>query len=78
MKFLPLILIRFYQRYLSFDTGLFRIFFPSVGTCRFSPRCSEYFYQAVAKYGILHGSLLGFKRLLRCHPGSPGGSDPVV
>jgi len=77
MKSLYLILIRFYQKYLSFDTGAFHYLFPSVGTCRFTPTCSQYMYQAVVKYGILHGSFMGLKRFLRCHPGNPGGYDPV-
>lgn len=77
MKSIFLLLIRFYQRYLSFDSGLFRTILPSAGTCRFIPHCSQYLYQAVQKYGILHGSYLGFKRFIRCHPGSPGGFDPI-
>lgn len=78
MTFLYLRLIRFYQRFLSFDTGVLRFLFPGAGTCRFQPRCSEYFYQAIQKYGILHGSLLGLRRFFRCHPGNPGGSDPLI
>lgn len=68
--------IRFYQRYLSFDTGLLR-FILRTKTCRFQPSCSEYTYQAIKKYGILLGSWLGLKRILRCHPWSRGGLDPV-
>ena len=45
--------------------------------CRFTPTCSEYFIQAVSKYGPLKGSWLGIKRICRCHPGNPGGYDPV-
>ncbi|MFB3919691.1 membrane protein insertion efficiency factor YidD [Candidatus Velamenicoccus archaeovorus] len=45
--------------------------------CRFVPSCSQYFLQAVEKYGCLRGSLLGIRRLLRCHPFSPGGHDPI-
>jgi len=45
--------------------------------CRFYPTCSEYTKQAVIKYGILKGGLLGIKRILRCHPFNPGGYDPV-
>ena len=70
-------LIRFYQRYLSWDTGLFKYLFLTDKACRFTPTCSEYTYQAVAKYGVLHGSFLGLKRILRCHPFSAGGYDPV-
>ena len=46
-------------------------------SCRFTPTCSEYTRQAVARYGALRGSWLGFKRLCRCHPYSSGGFHPV-
>lgn len=45
--------------------------------CRFYPTCSEYTKQAVIKYGIIKGSWLGIKRILRCHPFNDGGYDPV-
>ncbi|HHF98375.1 MAG TPA: membrane protein insertion efficiency factor YidD [Candidatus Aerophobetes bacterium] len=48
---------------------------PSV--CRFYPTCSEYTLQAIEKYGARRGVLLGFKRILRCHPFNPGGYDPL-
>ena len=44
--------------------------------CRFSPTCSEYFIQAVTKYGALRGGLRGLRRVCRCHPWNPGGFDP--
>ena len=47
------------------------------GKCRFYPTCSAYFKEAVLKYGAVKGSVLGIKRILRCHPGNPGGYDPV-
>lgn len=46
-------------------------------SCRFAPSCSEYARQAVEKHGVLRGLWLGLGRLLRCHPFSHGGYDPV-
>uniref|UniRef100_UPI002ED48F88 membrane protein insertion efficiency factor YidD n=1 Tax=Aminipila terrae TaxID=2697030 RepID=UPI002ED48F88 len=46
-------------------------------TCRFYPTCSAYFIQAVEKYGVIKGSFLGIKRILKCHPFNPGGYDPL-
>ncbi len=45
--------------------------------CRFYPSCSEYMKQAIEKYGIFKGCWLGIKRICRCHPGNPGGYDPI-
>ncbi|ACA60723.1 membrane protein insertion efficiency factor YidD [Candidatus Desulforudis audaxviator] len=50
-------------------------FFPS--TCRFYPTCSEYAVQAIGKYGLMRGGLRAVRRVLRCHPFSPGGYDPA-
>lgn len=47
-------------------------------SCRFSPTCSEYAYQALGKYGIVKGSLLSFKRIIRCRPGQKAGYDPLL
>jgi len=46
--------------------------------CRFVPTCSEYAAEAVARYGAVRGILMAVWRLLRCHPFSQGGYDPVV
>jgi uncharacterized protein len=46
-------------------------------SCRFTPSCSLYTLQAIEKYGLLKGILVGARRLLRCHPFSKGGFDPV-
>ena len=46
-------------------------------SCRFYPSCSHYAGQAVDRYGAVKGGLLGLKRILRCHPFSEGGLDPV-
>ena len=60
--------IRLYQLILS----------PLLGSnCRFEPTCSQYFIEAVDVNGALKGSVMGIKRLLKCHPWHPGGFDPV-
>lgn len=63
-----LAMIRFYQRWVS-------PLFPN--TCRYHPSCSQYTYEAIAKYGLLKGTLLGMWRILRCNPYSKGGFDYV-
>ncbi len=68
--------IRIYQKTLSFDHGWFSRLFPN-GYCRFQPTCSEYAYQAVEKYGVIKGGLLGLGRILRCNPFNHGGHDPL-
>lgn len=68
MRRIPLALIRFYQIAIS------PIFPPS---CRFTPTCSQYGYEAIAKYGIIKGGWLTVRRIARCHPFSRGGYDPV-
>ncbi|MFA6989709.1 MAG: membrane protein insertion efficiency factor YidD [Candidatus Gastranaerophilaceae bacterium] len=60
-------LINFYQKFSKYT--------PKV--CRFYPSCSEYTKQAIIKYGIFKGLVIGIKRIVRCHPFNPGGYDPV-
>jgi hypothetical protein len=76
IRAIVLLVIKLYQKTLSFDHGPLAKIFPFWG-CKFYPSCSEYTYQAIAKYGIFKGSFLGLKRVIRCHPLAKGGPDPV-
>jgi putative membrane protein insertion efficiency factor len=68
MKHVFLLLIRAYKMVLS----------PILGThCRFYPTCSDFMAQAVEKFGLAKGIVLGLKRFGRCHPFHKGGFDPV-
>ncbi|QDS87783.1 Putative membrane protein insertion efficiency factor [Rosistilla oblonga] len=67
MRWLFILPIRFYQRWIS----------PMLGpNCRFSPTCSQYTIEAIGKYGVLRGICKGVWRIARCHPWNPGGYDP--
>lgn len=60
--------IRLYRRLIS----------PLLGPrCRYYPTCSAYAEQAVRELGPLRGFVVGFWRVLRCNPLSPGGLDPL-
>lgn len=68
MRKLILLPVRFYQLFIS----------PVMPShCRHYPTCSYYTIEAVQRHGVLRGVWLGAKRLLRCHPFSKGGFDPV-
>lgn len=60
------LMINFYQKYISDSLGK---------RCVFYPTCSEYTKQAILKYGLIIGSIIGFYRILRCNPFSKGGID---
>ncbi|MGI8752209.1 MAG: membrane protein insertion efficiency factor YidD [Acidimicrobiales bacterium] len=48
-----------------------------VSPCRFTPTCSEYAAQALARHGVVRGLGLTVRRLGRCHPFGSFGADPV-
>ncbi|MCL6617477.1 MAG: membrane protein insertion efficiency factor YidD, partial [Anoxybacillus ayderensis] len=62
MKHMLILLIRFYQRFIS----------PlKPPTCRFYPTCSHYGLEAIRRFGALKGGYLTIKRILKCHPLHP-------
>ena len=68
MKKTLMSVIRFYQRKIS----------PLFGArCRFYPTCSQYALECLEVHGLLKGSFLALKRLMRCNILFPGGVDPV-
>ena len=69
MKKLLLRFLSFYKRNISPTRP---------ASCRFTPTCSAYAYEAINKYGALKGGWLAIKRLCRCHPFYKGDPyDPV-
>ena len=68
MKKILILLIRFYQKFIS-------PMFPA--KCRFYPTCSQYTLEAVKEHGAIKGTYLGIKRILKCHPFHEGGYDPI-
>jgi putative membrane protein insertion efficiency factor len=65
---LLLALINLYRRWIS----------PLLGPrCRFLPSCSAYGLEAIERHGAWRGGWLTLRRLLRCHPFTPCGCDPV-
>lgn len=68
MSRLLILFVRIYQYTIS----------PMLGPrCRFTPTCSQYAVEALAKHGALKGGWLAMRRVSRCHPRNPGGYDPV-
>jgi uncharacterized protein len=45
--------------------------------CHFEPTCSAYAVEALDRHGARRGGWLTLRRLVRCRPGTAGGTDPV-
>ncbi len=71
MKSIIIVLLKIYKKIISPIISSFGIH------CKYYPTCSDYMLQAVEKYGIIKGILLGVRRLLKCNPFSKGGYDPL-
>ncbi len=71
MTKIAILLIRFYQKFISKYILRGR-------NCRFYPTCSQYSLEAYSKYGFLKGTYLTIYRILRCNPFSKGGYDPLI
>ncbi|GFN37116.1 membrane protein insertion efficiency factor YidD [Tepidimicrobium xylanilyticum] len=70
MAKMAILLIKFYQRFISRYILVGR-------HCRFYPTCSEYSLMAYKKYGFIKGTYLSIMRILRCNPFNKGGYDPL-
>lgn len=76
MKKILSVLIKLYQVFLAkILFGLFSL--TPLSPCRHLPSCSDYALEAFEKFGVIKGTHLGLKRLIKCRPGGTFGFDPV-
>ncbi len=43
--------------------------------CKYIPTCSNYAIIVLSEYGLIRGTFLAIKRIIRCNPLSKGGID---
>ncbi|MFL2490525.1 MAG: membrane protein insertion efficiency factor YidD [Candidatus Neomarinimicrobiota bacterium] len=68
MSFIFIKMIKMYQIILS----------PLLGSnCRYQPTCSNYAIESIKQWGVIQGSVLSFKRIMKCHPWGSSGYDAV-
>ncbi len=68
MKRIFIFIIKAYHKYIS----------PLLpGACRFTPTCSMFTVEAIERFGVIRGLLLGTWRILHCNPFCKGGYYPV-
>ena len=77
VRLVPMGMIRLYQATISPDHSPLMTRILPGGVCRFHPTCSQYTYQAIERYGMFKGGVMGIWRIARCNPFNPGGIDPV-
>ena len=65
---LALLILSFYKKFIS-------VILPP--TCRFTPTCSQYSYEAFSKYPFFKAMKLSILRIIKCHPFHSGGHDPL-
>ena len=65
MKRLLIALIKLYQK----------IPFNSHTKCKYIPTCSNYAITVINDFGVVKGSILAIKRIIRCNPLNTGGID---
>ena len=68
MKSIMIFIIRIYQKIPG----------PWHNKFKFYPTCSNYAIDALNEYGFFKGTILSFKRIVRCNPFNEGGYDPVI
>jgi len=69
-------LIKIYQKLFSFDHSFWASSL-NYRVCIHEPSCSQYTYEAIDRFGLILGSIMGFFRIMRCNPFAKGGYDPV-
>lgn len=67
MKYVLIKIIKLYQKIPG----------PWHQSCRHIPTCSNYALEAINEYGALKGSIMSFKRIIRCNPWGSKGIDLV-
>ncbi len=64
---------------LLFVIKMYQVFLSSFSmpSCKYHPTCSCYAQESILKHGSIKGIILTFLRIIRCHPLTKGGYDPV-
>lgn len=73
-------IIKFIRKLICIPIKIYQYFISPLmmPSCRFTPSCSQYAVLAITRHGIGKGLWFSSHRMLRCHPWSVGGYDPVL